>query len=44
MALAGSLNRYLDDAAPWKTLKTDPGAGGDVALDGAAGRRARCGC
>jgi methionyl-tRNA synthetase len=24
MALAGSLNRYLDVAAPWKTLKTDP--------------------
>ena len=24
MALAGSLNRYLDEAAPWKTLKTDP--------------------
>ena len=24
MALAGSLNRYLDTAAPWKTLKTDP--------------------
>jgi methionyl-tRNA synthetase len=24
MALAGALNRYLDDAAPWKTLKTDP--------------------
>jgi methionyl-tRNA synthetase len=24
MALAGALNRYLDEAAPWKTLKTDP--------------------
>jgi methionyl-tRNA synthetase len=24
MGLAGSLNRYLDEAAPWKTLKTDP--------------------
>lgn len=24
MALAGELNRYLDEAAPWKTLKTDP--------------------
>ncbi|MBA3449686.1 MAG: methionine--tRNA ligase [Chloroflexia bacterium] len=24
MALAASLNRYIDDAAPWKTLKTDP--------------------
>ncbi len=24
MTLAGALNRYLDEAAPWKTLKTDP--------------------
>ncbi len=24
MALAGALNRYLDETAPWKTLKTDP--------------------
>ncbi|MCC6313204.1 MAG: methionine--tRNA ligase [Thermomicrobiales bacterium] len=24
MALAGALNRYLDDAAPWKTIKTEP--------------------
>ena len=24
MALAGALNRYLDEAAPWKTLKSDP--------------------
>jgi methionyl-tRNA synthetase len=24
MALASALNRYLDEAAPWKTLKTDP--------------------
>jgi methionyl-tRNA synthetase len=24
MALASALNRYLDDAAPWKTVKTDP--------------------
>jgi methionyl-tRNA synthetase len=24
MGLAGALNRYLDEAAPWKTLKTDP--------------------
>jgi methionyl-tRNA synthetase len=24
MALAGALNRYLDEAAPWKTIKTDP--------------------
>lgn len=24
MEVAGSLNRYLDVAAPWKTLKTDP--------------------
>jgi methionyl-tRNA synthetase len=24
MALAGALNRYLDEAAPWKTLKTNP--------------------
>ncbi len=24
MALAGALNRYLDEAAPWKTLKIDP--------------------
>jgi methionyl-tRNA synthetase len=24
MALATALNRYLDEAAPWKTLKTDP--------------------
>jgi methionyl-tRNA synthetase len=24
MTLAGDLNRYLDDAAPWKTLKTEP--------------------
>ena len=25
MALAGALNRYLDEAAPWKTIKTEPG-------------------
>ena len=25
VGLAGSLNRYLDDAAPWKTIKSDPG-------------------
>jgi len=24
MALATALNRYLDDAAPWKTIRTDP--------------------
>ncbi|HET7094783.1 MAG TPA: methionine--tRNA ligase [Thermomicrobiales bacterium] len=24
MGLAGALNRYLDEAAPWKTIKTDP--------------------
>jgi len=24
MGLAASLNRYLDEAAPWKTLKSDP--------------------
>jgi methionyl-tRNA synthetase len=24
MALAGELNRFLDEAAPWKSLKTDP--------------------
>ncbi|MBA3416907.1 MAG: class I tRNA ligase family protein, partial [Chloroflexia bacterium] len=24
MALAGALNRYLDEAAPWKTIKTEP--------------------
>jgi methionyl-tRNA synthetase len=24
MALATELNRYLDEAAPWKSLKTDP--------------------
>lgn len=24
MALAGALNRYLDEAAPWKSIKTDP--------------------
>ena len=24
MALATALNKYLDDAAPWKSLKTDP--------------------
>jgi len=24
MALASALNRYLDEAAPWKTLKSDP--------------------
>ena len=24
MTLATALNRYLDEAAPWKTLKTDP--------------------
>jgi len=24
MTLAGDLNRYLDEAAPWKTIKTDP--------------------
>ena len=24
MALAGSLNRFLDETAPWKSLKTDP--------------------
>lgn len=24
MGLAGALNRYLDEAAPWKTLKTEP--------------------
>jgi methionyl-tRNA synthetase len=24
MALAAELNRYLDEAAPWKSLKTDP--------------------
>jgi methionyl-tRNA synthetase len=24
MTLASALNRYLDEAAPWKTLKTDP--------------------
>ncbi|CAA9557686.1 MAG: Methionyl-tRNA synthetase [uncultured Thermomicrobiales bacterium] len=24
MGLAQALNRYLDDAAPWKTIKTDP--------------------
>lgn len=24
MALASALNRYIDDAAPWKSLKTDP--------------------
>ncbi|MFM8595293.1 MAG: class I tRNA ligase family protein, partial [Chloroflexota bacterium] len=24
MALASALNRYLDDAAPWTSIKTDP--------------------
>jgi methionyl-tRNA synthetase len=24
MALASALNRFLDEAAPWKTLKSDP--------------------
>ena len=24
MALAGALNRYLDEAAPWKSIKTEP--------------------
>ncbi len=25
MGLAQALNRYLDDAAPWKAIKTEPG-------------------